>query len=92
MRKAIATNTIFYIILGIIVLALLGYLLYKVFVKGHGEIDSKECLAARFNICTNQIPGSQINDVAKVCGKTGKWTDWTCTTTQKEICIGIPTE
>ena len=63
----------------------------RVFIKGGTEIDTKECLTARINICTNQIPGSQINDVAKACGKIGKWTDWSDSETQKQICAGIPT-
>lgn len=63
--KGLAERTIILLVLGIIVLALVGYLVYTNFLKGRGEGGSKFCLAQKIASCSNQITDV---DFPKECG------------------------
>jgi hypothetical protein len=54
--KGIAITSLVMLILGMIVVAILGYLIYKVFTGGAGSAFSKEeCKAKYIAICSNCI-------------------------------------
>ena len=63
-RKGVAVDTVVLLILGVIVLALIAYLIFTHFEKGQNIIVSKECLAARMDYC---LTSGSFADVEKNC-------------------------
>jgi uncharacterized membrane protein YraQ (UPF0718 family) len=58
MRKAIATNTLFKIVLGVLVFVLIAFLFYITFKdKWSDQEFKKKCLAEKLARCTNQNIG-----------------------------------
>jgi hypothetical protein len=51
MKKAIATQTIIYLVLGLLVLMGLGYLLWRQIGPFPGEVNKAECINAQLTYC-----------------------------------------
>ena len=51
MKKAIATQTIVYLVLGIIVIAVLGYLLWQKFIENNRMLDEATCNTRQLTYC-----------------------------------------
>ena len=79
-KKGVAVDTVVLIILAVIVLALVGYLIYKTWGEGKCKIDSTICLAARMDCC---CAGGTFDEVEKACGES-------CNPNQLKTCEGTP--
>jgi len=51
--KALATTQVVLLVLGIIVLAVIGYLIYSQFIKSTTQMTSTNCQSAVFSVCTS---------------------------------------
>ena len=78
-RKGVAVDTVVLLILGMIVLALIAYLIYTTFLKGKCKIDSTECLAARIECCCAK---GTLADAEKACES--------CSPDDLKDCTGTP--
>lgn len=92
MKKGVAVDTLILIILGVIVIALVAYLIFTHFGIGKNVIESKECLAARIDYC---MTGSSYADLQKNCpGSTyadvNPPTNEAPSTDRSSPCEGIP--
>ena len=74
MKKALAVSQIILLVLGVLVLAVIAYLLYTNFIGSVNQIDAAKCTAEKTNEClTLKSSGGTLTGV--LCIDKGKFPD-----------------
>lgn len=85
MAKGLAVSQIILLVLGIIVLAVVAYLLYTQFVDTGGTITAEQCRAEATRICTGCTIGNTLDDCQYSPTSTALKSDGTTTTVDSSM-------